>query len=245
MTDVFIVDACRTPLDKVGGALSSVRPDDLAALTFRALLRRNPLLDPNLVDDVIWGAANQAGEDNRDVARMAALLAGLPDTVPGVTVNRLCASGMSAVVAGARAIASGEVEIVIAGGGESMTRAPFVLGTADRGYPEPIERADTRLGWRLVNPAMELAYPVVSLGETAEIVADRYAVTRDRQDEFALRSHLLALAAWESGVFGVEVVGVESDDEPVTRDEGIRADTSIEALSALPPVFRTDGTVTA
>ena len=243
--EVFVVDALRTPLGKVGGALAEIRPDDLAAMVLRALLARHPTIDPAGIDDVYWGAANQAGEDNRDVARMAVLIAGLPVTVPGVTVNRLCASGMSAVVAGARAIRAGEAEIVIAGGSESMTRAPFVLGGADRGYPKNLEPVDTRLGWRLINAGLHLSYPANSLGETAEIVAAKYGVSRERQDEFALTSHQRALRAWEAGRFEDEVVGVTTPDGTFQRDEGIRADTSAEALAALRPSFRSSGTVTA
>ena len=245
MSRVFIVDACRTPIGRVGGALGSVRPDDLAALIIQSLVGRNPALDVQQVDDVVWGAANQSGEDNRDVARMAALLAGLPDSVPGVTVNRLCASGMSAVVSGARAITAGEADIVIAGGSESMTRAPHVVGDAERGFPAATEPADTRLGWRLVNPRMQTAYPVISLGETAEVVADRYAIGRERQDEFALRSHERAHAAWESAQFRDEVVPVRQPPVELATDEGIRSDTSLAALGTLRPVFRHNGTVTA
>jgi acetyl-CoA acyltransferase len=245
MSSVFVVDACRTPLGKVGGGLRSVRPDNLAALVIRALLGRNAWLSPDLVDEIAWGAANQAGEDNRDVARMAGLLAGLPVTVPGVTVNRLCASGMSAVVEGARAIALGEADIVLAGGGESMTRAPWVVGDTDRGFPKAMEPADTRLGWRLVNPALATSYPVISLGETAEIVAERFGVTREQQDEFALGSHRRAQAAWEEGEFDREVIPVETADGTLWRDEGIRPDTSMAALAALTPAFRPEGTVTA
>ena len=245
MSRVFIVDACRTPIGRVGGALGSVRPDDLAALIIQSLVGRNPALDVQQVDDVVWGAANQSGEDNRDVARMAALLAGLPDSVPGVTVNRLCASGMSAVVAGARAITAGEADIVIAGGSESMTRAPHVVGDAERGFPAATEPADTRLGWRLVNPRMQTAYPVISLGETAEVVADRYAIGRERQDEFALRSHERAHSAWESAQFRDEVVPVRQPPVELATDEGIRSDTSLAALGTLRPVFRHNGTVTA
>jgi acetyl-CoA acetyltransferase family protein len=245
MSHVFLVDACRTPLGKVSGILATVRPDDLAALIIRSLLSRNPLVDPAAIEDVIWGAANQAGEDNRNVARMASLLAGLPVSVPGVTVNRLCASGMSAVVSGARAIATGEAEVVIAGGGESMTRAPFVVGDPERGIDSSATPADTRLGWRLVNPAMQRAYPVIALGETAERVADAYSVTRQQQDAFALASHQRADAAWQEGHFAAEVVEVPTDAARVQRDEGIRTNTSLAALGELPPAFRQDGTVTA
>jgi acetyl-CoA acetyltransferase family protein len=241
---VYVVDACRTPLGRVGGALAGTRPDDLAALVLVRLLGRNPHLDPPDVGEVVWGAANQAGEDNRDVARMAVLLAGLPASVPGVTVNRLCASGMSAVVAGAQAIATGAIDIALVGGGESMSRAPFVRTSPDRGYAEVTE-VDTRLGWRLVNPALQRSYPVISLGETAEVVAERYAVARDRQDAFALRSHRLAAAAWDEGNFDREVVPVTTSSGEVERDEGIRPSTSMAALSALPAAFTPGGSVTA
>ena len=243
--EVFIVDALRTPIGKVNGVLAEVRPDDLAAMVVRALLARHPKIDPATIDDVYWGAANQAGEDNRDVARMAVLIAGLPVTVPGVTVNRLCASGMSAVVQGAQAIRAGEAEVVIAGGSESMTRAPFVVGGPDRGYPKGLQPVDTRLGWRLVNAGLHLSYPAHSLGETAEIVAEKYGVSRERQDEFALTSHMRAHIAWEAGAFENEVVGVAAPKGATLRDEGIRTGTSLEALAALRPAFRDDGTVTA
>ncbi len=195
MTAVFAVDACRTPVGRVKGALAAVRPDHLTAEVIKALLARNPWLDPARIDDVYWGAANQAGEDNRNVARMGVLLAGLPVEVPGATVNRLCGSGLEAIASAARAIAAGEADIVLAGGAESMTRAPFVLPRAAEPYPREAGVADTRLGWRLVSPLMQEMYPPVSLGETAENVADRYRVSRERQDEFALRSHQRAAAA--------------------------------------------------
>jgi acetyl-CoA acyltransferase len=192
VSSVFVVDACRTPIGKVKGALAEVRPDHLAADTLRALIERNGFLDPNAIDDVYWGAANQAGEDNRNVARMAVLLAGLPVEIPGATVNRLCGSGMEAVGDAARAIAAGEADICVAGGTESMTRAPFVVARTADPYPRSLDLADTRLGWRLVSPRMLQMYPPVSLGETAENVAVKYGVTRERQDEWALRSHRLA-----------------------------------------------------
>src|SRR5215472_13899873 len=195
MTAVYAVDACRTPVGKIKGALSSVRPDHLSADVIAALLARNPWLDPGRIDDVYWGAANQAGEDNRNVARMAVLLAGLSVEVPGATVNRLCGSGMEAIASAARAIAAGEADICLAGGVESMTRAPFVLPRASEPFPRETGVADTRLGWRLVSPRMQEMYPPVSLGETAENVAERYRVSRERQDEFALRSHRLAALA--------------------------------------------------
>src|ERR1035441_7039718 len=204
MTAVFVVDACRTPVGKIKGALSAARPDHLTADVLRALLARSPWLDPARIDDVYWGAANQAGEDNRNVARMGVLLAGLPVEVPGATVNRLCGSGMEAIASAARAIAAGEADIVLAGGAESMTRAPFVLPRATEPYPREAGVADTRLGWRLVSPLMQEMSPPVSLGETAENVADRYRVSRERQDEFALRSHQRAAAAQRAGRFGDE-----------------------------------------
>ncbi len=199
MPAVFAVDACRTPIGKIKGALAGVRPDHLTAEVLQALLRRNDWLDPGSVDDVYWGAANQAGEDNRNVARMGVLLAGLPVEVPGATVNRLCGSGMEAIASAARAIAAGELDICIAGGTESMTRAPFVLPRADSPFPREAGLADTRLGWRLVSPRMAELYPPISLGETAENVADRYGVDRARQDEFALASHRKAAAAAGAG----------------------------------------------
>jgi acetyl-CoA acyltransferase len=243
MEAVYVVDACRTPLGRVGGALASVRPDDLAAFLLEALAARTPALEPAAVAEVVWGAANQAGEDNRNVARMAVLLAGWPDTVPGVTVNRLCASGMSAVVAAARAIAVGEAEVVVAGGGESMTRAPLVRLPTERGGDGA--EADTQLGWRLVNPELDRRYPVLSLGDTAEEVASRYQVSRVDQDVLALSSHRRADQAWAAGSFTSEVVPLALDGATVHADEGIRPDTSETALAALPPAFRAGGSVTA
>lgn len=246
MRPVHFAAARRTPIGKVRGALSAVRPDDLAATVIRALLDGVGALDPARVDDVYWGAANQAGEDNRNVARMAVLLAGLPDSVPGATVNRLCASGMEAVTSGARAIASGEAEVVLAGGSESMSRAPFVLPRPGEALPHRMEMADTRLGWRLVNPAMETLHGVLSMGQTAEEVARRYAVSRERQDRFALRSHRRAAEARELGHFDAELVPVETPGGTVVdTDECVREDTSYEKLAGLRPVFAEDGTVTA
>ncbi|MFI5066170.1 MAG: thiolase family protein [Streptosporangiales bacterium] len=244
MAAVFAVDACRTPVGRVKGALAAVRPDHLTAEVIKALLARNPWLDPARIDDVYWGAANQAGEDNRNVARMGVLLAGLPVEVPGATVNRLCGSGLEAIASAARAIAAGEADIVLAGGAESMTRAPFVLPRATEPYPREAGVADTRLGWRLVSPLMQEMYPPVSLGETAENVADRYRVSRERQDEFALRSHQRAAAAQRAGRFGDEIVPVTAPAGPVTQDEGIRPDLTLEDLAAKRPAFRTGGTVT-
>jgi acetyl-CoA acyltransferase len=246
MKTVYIAAARRTPIGRLRGALSSVRPDDLAAAVIRDLVAGLPGLDPAGVDDVYWGAANQAGEDNRNVARMAVLLAGLPDSVPGATVNRLCASGMEAFTLAARTIAAGEADLVLAGGSESMSRAPFVLPRPDDGLPNRMEIADTRLGWRMINPLMRDLHGLLSMGETAEEVATRYGISRTRQDEFALRSHRNAARARDEGKFADEIVAVQTaDGSIVTADEGIRADTSAEKLAALKPVFRAGGSVTA
>ncbi|MFI8346950.1 thiolase family protein [Streptomyces sp. NPDC085596] len=246
MRPVHFAAARRTPIGKLRGALSAVRPDDLAAAVVRDLVGGVPALDPARIDDVYWGAANQAGEDNRNIARMAALLAGLPDSVPGATVNRLCASGLEAVTTAARTIAAGEAEIVIAGGSESMSRAPFVLPRPDEALPHRMETYDTRLGWRLTNPAMKDLHGVLAMGETAEEVARRYGISRERQDEFALRSHQLAATARKNGHFDAELLPVERPDGiAVDRDECVREDTSLEKLARLKPVFRADGTVTA
>lgn len=246
MRPVHFAAARRTPIGKVRGSLSAVRPDDLAAAVLRALLADAPALDPARVDDIYWGAANQAGEDNRNVARMAALLAGLPESVPGATVNRLCASGLEAVTTAARAVAAGEADIVLAGGSESMSRAPFVLPRPDEALPHRMETYDTRLGWRLVNPAMKDLHGLLSMGETAEEVAARYGITRERQDDFALRSHRRAARARAEGHFDRELLPVERPDGVlVDTDECVREDTSYEKLARLRPVFRADGTVTA
>jgi acetyl-CoA acyltransferase len=243
---VHFAAARRTPIGKLRGALSSVRPDDLAAAVIRGIVADVPALDPARVDDVYWGAANQAGEDNRNVARMAALLGGLPETVPGATVNRLCASGMEAVTAAARTIAAGEAEIVLAGGSESMSRAPFVLARPDEALPHRVETVDTRLGWRLVNPAMKDLHGLLAMGETAEEVAQRYGISRERQDDFALRSHQRAALARKNGHFDDELLPVRRPDGVVVdADECIREDTSHDRLAALKPVFRQGGTVTA
>src|SRR5690348_1263863 len=244
MTAVFAIDACRTPVGKIKGSLAPVRPDHLTADVIGALLARNPWLDPARIDDVYWGAANQAGEDNRNVARMAVLLAGLPVETPGATVNRLCGSGMEAIACAARAIAAGEADVCLAGGAESMTRAPFVLPRAESPFPRDAGVADTRLGWRLVSPRMAELYPPVSLGETAENVAERYHVTRERQDEFALRSHQRAAAARDEGRFADEIVPVTTPAGDVTADESIRDDLTLAELAAKRPAFRRDGTVT-
>jgi acetyl-CoA acyltransferase len=244
MSVVFAVDACRTPVGKIKGALAGVRPDHLTADVIRALIARNPWLDPARIDDVYWGAANQAGEDNRNVARMGVLLAGLPVEIPGATVNRLCGSGMEAISGAARAIAAGDADICLAGGTESMTRAPFVLPRAAEPFPRDAGLADTRLGWRLVSPLMQQLYPPVSLGETAENVAERYAVDRDRQDRFALQSHQRAGRAAATGVLAEEIAPVTAPGGEVTADEGIRADLTLEDLASRKPAFRPGGTVT-
>ncbi|MFH8791278.1 thiolase family protein [Streptomyces sp. NPDC017941] len=246
MRTVHFAAARRTPVGRLRGALSAVRPDDLAAAVVRGLLDDLPQLDPARIDDVYWGAANQAGEDNRNVARMAVLLAGLPESVPGATVNRLCASGMEAVTTAARAIAAGEADIVLAGGSESMSRAPFVLPRPDEALPHRMEAPDTRLGWRLVNPRMKELHGLLSMGETAEEVAARHGISRERQDTFALRSHRRAAAARGHGRFDDELLPVTTPDGTVVdADESIREDTSYEKLSGLRPVFRQGGTVTA
>jgi 3-oxoadipyl-CoA thiolase len=244
VSSVFVVDACRTPIGKVKGSLAEVRPDHLAAGILKALLTRNRAVDPLAIDDVYWGAANQAGEDNRNVARMAVLLAGLPVEIPGATVNRLCGSGMEAVSDAARAIAAGDADICVAGGTESMTRAPFVIARTADPYPRSLDLADTRLGWRLVSPRMQEMYPPISLGETAENVADKYGITRERQDEWALRSHHRAAAARDAGRFGEEIVPVATSKGEVTTDEGIKASITLEELASRKPAFRKGGSVT-
>ncbi|MEU4492248.1 thiolase family protein [Streptomyces sp. NPDC023998] len=241
--DVYIVDAVRTPIGKFGGALSSVRPDDLAAHVVRALVERTPELDPARIDDVVFGDANGAGEDNRDVARMAVLLAGLPVTVPGVTVNRLCGSGLEAVIQAARAVALGDASIAIAGGVESMSRAPWVLQKPERAFPAGHQQLySTTLGWRMTNPRMPAEW-TIQLGESAELIAEKHGITRERQDAFALASHQKAAAAWGKGLYDSEIVGYEGVES--ARDECIRDATSMEALAKLKPSFRKDGTVTA
>jgi acetyl-CoA acetyltransferase family protein len=241
--DVYVVDAVRTPIGRYGGALSGVRPDDLAAAVVRALVDRSPGLDPALVDDVILGNANGAGEDNRDVARMAVLLAGLPVSVPGATVNRLCGSGMEAVVQAARAIALGDASVAIAGGVESMTRAPWVLPKPEKAFPATHQQlSSTTLGWRLVNPRMPGEW-TISLGESAELIAERYGIGREAQDAFALASHEKSARAWKEGRYDAQTVAVDGVELP--RDEGIRDNSSMEALGRLKPAFRPDGSVTA
>ncbi|PLW82377.1 3-oxoadipyl-CoA thiolase [Kineobactrum sediminis] len=249
MQDAFICDAVRTPIGRYGGALSSVRPDDLAAVTLQALQARNPAVDWSQVDDVWFGCANQAGEDNRNVARMSVLLAGLPVTVPAVTVNRLCGSGMDAVGSAARAIKCGEAALAIAGGVESMSRAPFVVAKAGSAFSRDAQMFDTTMGWRFVNKLMQQQYGIDSMPETAENVAQQFSIEREAQDAFALRSQQRAAAAQEAGHFNSELVPVtipRRKGEPVvvSVDEHPRA-TSLEALAGLPTPFRENGTVTA
>ena len=250
MPEAVILDALRTPIGRYAGVLAPVRPDDLAARVLSAAVERNGL-DPATVDDVYMGCTNQAGEDNRNVARMASLVAGLPQEVPAVTVNRLCASGLEAVVQAARQIRLGEADLVLAGGVESMSRAPLVMLKPERGFPRGnAELVDTTIGWRFVNPRLAASYSTESMGETAENVAERYEVSREDQDAFALESHRRAVAAAEAGRFDDELVTVDVPQpkgEPVTihADEGPRPDTTLERLGALRPVFRDGGTVTA
>ena len=249
MADAFICDAVRTPIGKLNGSLASVRADDLAAIPVRELVRRNPSVDWQAVDDAIMGCANQSGEDNRNVARMAVLLAGLPVEVPGSTVNRLCGSGLNAVGTAAQAIRSGDANLIIAGGVESMTRAPYVLGKAGSPFDRGQKIEDTTLGWRFINPAMKAAYGVDAMPQTGENVAEQWNVSRAEQDAFAFRSQEKAAAAQASGRFAEEIVAVsitQKKGAPITfdRDEHLRA-TSLEALAALKPVVKPDGTVTA
>ena len=249
MTEAFICDAIRTPVGRYGGALSAVRADDLGAIPIKALMQRNPAVDWAAVEDVIYGCANQAGEDNRNVARMALLLAGLPDKVPGATVNRLCGSGLEAASAGARVIKTGEADLIIAGGVENMSRAPFVMPKADSAFSRTVEVHDTTIGWRFVNKLMKQKYGVDSMPETAENVAEQYRISRADQDAFALRSQQRALNAIKLGLFESEITPVtipsrKGDPVVVDRDEHPR-ETSIEALSRLPTPFRQGGTVTA
>lgn len=247
--EVFICDAVRTPIGRFGGVLAGVRADDLAAIPLRALLERNPGLDPAAVDEVFMGSANQAGEDNRNVARMAALLAGLPKTVPGVTLNRLCASGMDAVGTAFRAIACGELELAIAGGVESMSRAPYVMGKADSAFGRSQKIEDTTIGWRFINPKMKDMYGVDAMPQTADNVADEWSISREDQDAFALRSQQRTAAAQQAGFFAEEIVPVvikgRKGDTVVDTDEHPRADTTAEALARLKPVNGEGKTVTA
>ncbi|QSR19088.1 3-oxoadipyl-CoA thiolase [Novosphingobium sp. KA1] len=249
MTQAFICDAVRTPIGKLNGSLASVRADDLAALPLKALMERNRQADWSRLDDVILGCANQAGEDNRNVARMAVLLAGMGEGVPGVTVNRLCSSGLNALGMAAQAIRSGDADFLIAGGAESMTRAPYVMGKADSAFGRGQKLEDTTLGWRFVNPAMKAAYGVDTMPQTGENVAEQWRVSREEQDRFALASQEKAAAAQASGRFAAEIVPVaipQKKGDPVlfAADEHLRA-TSLEALAKLKPVVKADGTVTA
>ena len=249
MTDAFICDAIRTPIGRYGGALAAVRPDDLAAIVLRELLRRNSSLDPAAVDDVILGCANQAGEDNRNVARMAALLAGLPVDVPGVTLNRLCGSGLDAVASAARMIIAGDADLVLAGGVESMSRAPYVMSKGAVPFARDVQMFDTTIGWRFVNPALKQAYGTDSMPETGENVAADFGISREDQDRFALRSQQRALSAQAAGLFAPEIVpvsipGKRGQATVVSADEHPR-ETSLEALAKLPTPFRAGGTVTA
>lgn len=248
---VYIVDAVRTPIGRYNGALASVRPDDLAAHAIRELVARTPALDPSRIEDVYFGNANGAGEENRNVGRMGALLAGLPTSVPGVTVNRLCASGLEAVIQAARAIAAGDASVAVAGGVESMTRAPYVLPKSDRAFPAGhTELYSTTLGWRMVNPRMDPQW-TIPLGESAELIADKHKIGREQQDEFALASHRKAAAAQQAGLFDAELAPVsiprrKGDPVVFDADECVRADASLEAMARLRPSFRTEeGTVTA
>ncbi|MFG2327179.1 thiolase family protein [Streptomyces sp. NPDC048568] len=243
MKDVYVVDAVRTPFGKYNGGLAGVRPDDLAAHAIRGLLARTPALDPSRIEDVYLGNANGAGEENRNVARMAALLAGLPTSVPGVTVNRLCASGLEAVVQAERAIAVGDASIALAGGVESMTRAPYVLPKSDRPFPAGhTELYSTTLGWRMVNPRMDPQW-TIPLGESAELIADKHGITRERQDEYALASHHKAARAQADGLFDAELVPVpverrKGDPVDFAADECVRPTASLEAMAKLKPSFR-------
>jgi 3-oxoadipyl-CoA thiolase len=250
LREVFLCDAVRTPIGRYGGALAKVRTDDLAAIPLKALVARNPKVDWAALDEVVFGCANQAGEDNRNVARMALLLAGLPDGVPGVTVNRLCGSGLNAVGDAARAIRAGEIELAIAGGVESMTRAPFVAGKASEAFQRSAEMQDTTIGWRFINPLMKAQYGVDAMPETAENVAQDYQVSRADQDAFALRSQQRARAALAAGFFAEEIVPVEiaggkAGPIMVAADEHPRPDTTLETLAKLKPIVRNPGTVTA
>ena len=241
--EVYVVDAVRTPIGRHGGALAGVRPDDLGAVVIEALLERNSSLDPARIGEVTFGAANQSGEDNRNVARMSSLLAGLPTSVPGSTINRLCASGLDAVVSAARTIAVGDASIMVAGGVESMTRAPYVLPKSGRPYPAGNATVySTTLGWRMVNPNMPDEW-TVSLGESTELLGEKYGITREQADEFAARSQQKAAAAWEAGAYDAAIVQVPDAEMP--RDEGIREGVTAESLASLKPSFRPDGTVTA
>jgi acetyl-CoA acetyltransferase family protein len=243
MTAAHVYDAVRTPFGRYGKSLAGVRPDDLAGSTLKALLQRHPDLDPARIDDVILGDANQAGEDNRDVARFAVLLAGLPVTVPGSTTNRLCGSGVDAAIQASRAIETGDASVMIAGGVESMSRAPYVMLKPESGYPARNETlVSTHIGWRFTNPALPSEW-TISNGQSAEVLAQKYNISREAQDAFALASHQRAAAAWAAGTFSDEIVAVPGVDLAI--DEAIRADTTLEALAGLKPAFSADGSVTA
>jgi acetyl-CoA acetyltransferase family protein len=243
VTATYVYDAVRTPFGRAGGALAGVRPDDLAAVAMRAIVDRVGM-DPALIDDIVFGDANQAGEDNRNIGRMGALLAGFPTSVPGVTVNRLCGSSVEAVIQGSRAIESGDARLVLTGGVESMSRAPYVVEKSSRPWPAIGNQTmwNTTIGWRMVNPALPAEW-TISNGQSAEKLATMHGISREAQDAFALRSHRLAAAAWAAGVYDAEIVQVP--DAALTRDEGIRDDTSLERLGGLAPLFAADGTVTA
>ncbi len=250
LRDAYICDFVRTPIGRFGGALAKVRPDDLAAHVIKALIARNPSLDKNKIEDVFFGCANQAGEDNRNIARMGLLLAGLPVGIPGNTINRLCASGLDAVGTAARAIKTREISLAIAGGAESMSRAPFVMGKATEAFSRNAEIYDTTIGWRFINPLMKAQYGVDSMPETGENVAEEYQVKREDQDKFALRSQQRAVAAQQRGYFGGEIVPVEvpggkAGPVKVDKDEHPRGDTTLEGLAKLKTPFRNPGTVTA
>jgi acetyl-CoA acyltransferase len=250
MSDAFICDVLRTPFGRYGGALATVRTDDLAAIPIKALLDRNPSLDASAVDDVIFGCANQAGEDNRNVARMALLLAGLPQTVPGTTVNRLCGSSLDAISIAARGIKTGELSLVIAGGVESMSRSPFVLAKADAAFSRTMKLEDTTLGWRFVNPAMKTLYGTDSMAETGENVAEEFDVSRQDQDAFAYRSQQRAAAAMKNGVLAEEITPVtvmprKGPPVVVDKDEHPRPQTTLEGLAGLKPIVKPNGTITA
>lgn len=250
MKDALIIDAVRTPIGRYGGALSSVRTDDLGAIPMRALMERNPSVDWSLIDDIFYGCANQAGEDNRNVARMSALLAGLPVEVPGTTINRLCGSGMDAIGNAARTIKTGEAGLMIAGGVESMSRAPFVMGKAEQAFSRQADIFDTTIGWRFINRAMKAKFGVDSMPETAENVAEQFGISREDQDAFALRSQQRTAAAMEAGRLAEEIVPVviprrKQDPLVVDADEHPRASTTAEQLATLPTPFREGGSVTA
>ena len=242
MLTSYIYDAVRTPFGRYGKGLAGVRPDDLAAVVMRAIVDRNGV-DPAALDDVIFGDANQAGEDNRDVARFGALLAGFPSSVPGVTVNRLCGSSVEAVIQASRSIEAGDDSLILAGGAESMSRAPFVLEKATKPFPSGNQQLwNTSIGWRMVNPKLRADW-TISNGESADKLAEIYHISREAQDQFAVRSHRLAAAAWDNGMYDTEIVQVEGSELP--RDEGIRADSTVETLAGLKPAFNRVGTVTA